>query len=140
MGLINLQTVPDLQSGEKKSENRLLEIAVYLLNEAASFLSILSGGSGGACTPSAPSIVVANGTLIVANTNRKSVTIQNLGIIPIKVKFGTGAAADSFHYAMPGCMVADDGTSNPVTINTYDGEITFYSTGGTPRVSVFEEV
>lgn len=54
-------------------------------------------------------IVTSAGTLLPVNDNRRTVIIQNLGINPLFVKFGTGASISSFDFILSPGTVNDDG-------------------------------
>lgn len=55
-------------------------------------------------------ITTSAGTLLAENLNRSTLIIQNLGTNPLFVKFGTGAATNSFDFILKGATGADDGT------------------------------
>lgn len=57
--------------------------------------------------PNTAAEVVANGEIELAAG--EEFFIQNTGIAPIAVKFGTGAGANSYHFILAGGTAAEDG-------------------------------
>ena len=76
-------------------------------------------------------ILTDNGTIFESNTSRRYWFIQNVGTVPVFIKFGTGASATSFNSIIHGGSSDSDGTGgsassdNPIS---YTGDISVYST------------
>jgi len=76
-------------------------------------------------------VITSNGTLFDSNPSRRYWFIQNVGTVPIFVKFGAGASATSFNAIIHGGTSDSDGTGgtassdNPIS---YTGDISVYST------------
>lgn len=55
-------------------------------------------------------IVISAGTIITTDINRRTIIIQNLGTVPLFVKFGENASTSDFDFILNAGMVNDDGT------------------------------
>jgi hypothetical protein len=76
--------------------------------------------------PSTFAINTTGGTVFsLAKTERAS--IQNLSTATLCVKLGTGASATSLNWILKACAVAADGTSTPLIIEGYVGDVSVYS-------------
>jgi hypothetical protein len=77
------------------------------------------------------SVLITNGTIFESNPSRRYWFIQNVGTVPIFIKFGTGASSTSFNSIIHGGTSDSDGTGgsassdNPIA---YTGDISVYST------------
>lgn len=101
-----------------------------------------SSGSGGIAsqgsTPGTPSIKTSDGTVLVANPNRKSFLIQNLDDAAVYVRLGADASASVFDFELQACTAANDGTSPAVQWIGYTGIVSVLAASGSPRVNVNE--
>lgn len=90
---------------------------------------------GGTSTQSTntPSIVAGDGstgvTILSANPARIGFSIQNVGTTVASVRFGVGASASVYHFALKGGTGDNDGLGGSVVFmgpTVYNGAITFY--------------
>lgn len=100
-----------------------------------------SGSSGletsppASTTANAPTIKSAASAL-VANSNRKGWSIQNLGTNALYVRFGANASTTVFHVALKAGAVNDDGNGGYYSDEMWKGEVTI--AGTSPRYTVAE--
>lgn len=105
---------------------------------SSTVISLLKGVLGNLLpksTSNTPSIQ-SGATALVANTNRKSATIQNLGTNSLYVLFGSGASTTSFHVVLKAGTINDDGLGGSVYNDEYTGIITI--AGTSPRYTSLE--
>ncbi len=68
-------------------------------------------------------------TILAANAARIGFSIQNVGTTAASVRFGAGASATVYHFALKGGTADNDGLGGSITFNSgtvYDGIITFF--------------
>ena len=87
-----------------------------------------------------PEILTSAGTVLTANSDRKSWMIQNVGTNPIFVRIGGTASTTVFHFILKGGTADNDGLGASYT---EDGGGTVHSglisiAGTTPKVVVME--
>ncbi len=78
--------------------------------------------------------ISSNATALIANPNRTTWSVQNLGTNPLFVLMGSGASTSVFHVVLKGSTMADDGTGGVVSQEAgtvYTGIITI--AGSSPR-------
>jgi len=80
-----------------------------------------------------PSIIAGNGssavTLLSANNARIGFSIQNVGTTPAWIRFGDGASATVYHYAVKGGTADNDGLGGSISFfggTIYNGLITVF--------------
>lgn len=80
-----------------------------------------------------PAIIAGDGstgvTILSANTARIGFSIQNVGTTAALVRFGSGASATVYHFALKGGSADNDGLGGSITFTTgsiYNGLITMY--------------
>lgn len=90
---------------------------------------------GGASTQNSntPAIVPGDGstgvTILAANQARIGFAIQNVGTTVASVRFGVGASATVYHFAVKGGSADNDGLGGSIVFmgpTVYNGIITFY--------------
>lgn len=87
-----------------------------------------------------PAIVTSAGTVLEANTERQSWSIQNVGTNPIFIRLGGTASTSVFHYVIKGGTGDSDGLGGSYS---EDGSGAVFSglisiAGTTPKVVVRE--
>jgi hypothetical protein len=55
-----------------------------------------------------------------AGTTPLEIIIQNQAAAIMYVKFGSGASATDYDFALKACTVAKDGTSTPIVLSNFD--------------------
>lgn len=76
-------------------------------------------------------VLTDNGIIFDSNPHRRYWFIQNVGTVPVFVKFGTGASATSFNAIIHGGTSDSDGTGGTASADnpiSYTGDISVYST------------
>lgn len=80
-----------------------------------------------------PSIIAGDGatgvTLLAANPARIGFSIQNVGTTVASIRFGAGASASVYHYAVKGGTADNDGLGASISFFSgavYDGLITMF--------------
>jgi hypothetical protein len=83
-------------------------------------------------------IITSAGTLLAQNLSRSGLIIQNLGVNPLYVCFGSGASVTVFDIILKGAAGNDDGTGGTFSFDvlSYTGIITIAGTG--PRCTATE--
>lgn len=91
-----------------------------------------------------PSIIAGNGSsaveILAANTARVGFSIQNVGTTAAWVRFGSGASATVYHFALKGGSADNDGNGGSITFTSgtvFDGQITFFG-ASTAKVVALE--
>ena len=86
-----------------------------------------------------PSIVTSAGTIISANENRYSWSVQNVGQNPLFVRLGGTASTTVFHYVLKGGSADSDGLGGSIQqegSSVFTGDISI--AGTTPLVVAME--
>lgn len=91
-----------------------------------------------------PSIIVGDGataiTILSANSARIGFAIQNVGTTAASVRFGAGASASVYHFALKGGTGDNDGLGGSIVFSgptVYNGIITFFG-ASTAKVVALE--
>lgn len=82
------------------------------------------------------SISGVNGDVLIANSGRKSIFVQNLNTGVLYVRLGTGAANANFNVILKSCAAIDDGNGGAVSDNQWKGIVSV--SGINPRYISWE--
>lgn len=83
-----------------------------------------------ASAPAQTSIGTVAGQVLAANTDRRSVIIQNTGTTTIKLTLGSTAPTQTvYHVALKACGIADDGSGGIYADDAWRGAIQGISSG-----------
>lgn len=91
-------------------------------------------------TAAQTSIGTTAATVLSANTDRRSLLIQNTGTTTIKLIFGTGTPTQTvYHVALKACGIADDGSGGVYADDAWRGAVRAISSGagGTMVITEF---
>lgn len=106
---------------------RDLSFASDSVNVSGSFVTM---DIANASTASAPSRIVTGAAAVILSSNplRRSFTIQNTGIVTVKITFGaTNPTTTVYHLALAPGSVADDGKGSFYVDDQWDGEVRAFS-------------
>lgn len=81
-----------------------------------------------------------NGLILQANPNRKELYIQNLSTNPLYVKYGNGAALNSFNFILSKNTSENAGDGGSISDQGYSGPVSVFAATSTPKYISWERV
>ena len=84
-----------------------------------------------ASTPAQTTIGAAAATVLLPNPLRKCLIIQNTGTTILKINLGTASPTSTvYHFALPACGTANDGTGGSYIDDCWVGAVSMISSAG----------
>lgn len=119
--------------------NSIQDSPLRVQNKILGALKNMGGASTSAATQSVVNVTTSAVSILAANASRKFMTLQNIGVQEVYIKFGSAPVATgskSFAFVLKPASVADGGDGGVLSLQSYTGSVYAITASGSAEVAV----